>query len=429
MKRFAAGMGLFIGIFLPLLWAPATFAASASISLSAGSSSATVGSYVTIYAYENSGSEPVNAAQVNFSYPSTLLQFLSINNSSAFSVVAQSSGGGGSVSIARGALPAVSGSQLVASVTFKALASSGTATLSVSGGSAIVSANSNANILSGSSGTSVTLKAPAPAPPAAPKDTTPPTISAISVQNITTNSVTVSWTTNEAATSEVDYGFSTQYGLTLVNSTLVTTHSIVLNSPLIVSATTYHFTVKSDDAAGNQAQGSDQTFMTKGVSLAVTVLMLKGGKPVQNARVSYNDISVTTDKDGNATLTNMPTGKVTLVITSGGTTAAETVVIGPETNGKPQTVSFKLAATNMPWSPWLIPIAVGAVILIAAIGFFTGRGGLPSITGVRPWYNAPTTHSQRSAHVASGPDSSGPVVITPADHGSSMSGPQHRTPS
>jgi len=110
------------------------FAASASLSLSPSASSVVNGSSVTVSIYENSGSEPVNAVQANFSYSASLLQFVSINNAAAFPVAAQSTGGSGSVAIARAAYTPVTGSQLVASVSFKAIASSGTATLSFTGG-------------------------------------------------------------------------------------------------------------------------------------------------------------------------------------------------------------------------------------------------------------------------------------------------------
>ena len=58
-------------------------------------------------------------------------------------------------------------------------------------------------------------------------DTTAPTISARTATNITSSSATITWTTNEAATSQVNYGLTTSYGFTTtLDSTLVTAHSV-----------------------------------------------------------------------------------------------------------------------------------------------------------------------------------------------------------
>jgi hypothetical protein len=62
-------------------------------------------------------------------------------------------------------------------------------------------------------------------------DTTAPTISGRSATDITGNSAQITWNTNEAATSRVEYGLTTSYGsLTPFDATLVTAHSDTLNS-------------------------------------------------------------------------------------------------------------------------------------------------------------------------------------------------------
>ena len=197
--------------------------------------------------------EPVNGVQANLSYPANLLDFVSIGSSSAFSVVAQNSGGGGSVQIGRGALPAVSGTQTVATVRFKPKTGSGTAAVNFTGGTQVVSANSNQNILTSSRGASYTLRppaAPTPAAPAAPADTIPPTINSVKVIDVKTNSVTIAWVTSEPSTSEVFYGLNNGYGIVATDNNLVTDHKVVLNSPLLVPGTKYHFMVKSVDPGG-----------------------------------------------------------------------------------------------------------------------------------------------------------------------------------
>jgi len=96
---------------------------------------------------------------------------------------------------------------------------------------------------------------------AAPLDTTPPVISGITASNMTSTSATVTWATNEAATSSVEYGTTTAYGSSSVlDSTLVTSHSTGLSG--LIGSTTYHYRVKSSDAAGNLATSGDNTLIT-----------------------------------------------------------------------------------------------------------------------------------------------------------------------
>ena len=60
-------------------------------------------------------------------------------------------------------------------------------------------------------------------------DTTAPTISGRTATNITASSAQVTWTTDEPATSRVEYGPTTAYGSsTTLDSTLVTAHSVAL---------------------------------------------------------------------------------------------------------------------------------------------------------------------------------------------------------
>ena len=92
---------------------------------------------------------------------------------------------------------------------------------------------------------------------------TPPIISAVNTSFITTSSVTITWATNVAATSQVDYGTGNSYGFTTpLDTDLITSHSVDLSG--LNAQTTYHFRVKSRDAAGNETVDSDRTFATLG---------------------------------------------------------------------------------------------------------------------------------------------------------------------
>ena len=92
-------------------------------------------------------------------------------------------------------------------------------------------------------------------------DTTPPVISAVSSSGITTSTATVTWTTDEASDTQVEFGPTTAYGQsTALITTLATAHSANLTG--LASNTRYHYRVKSKDALQNLATGVDKTFMT-----------------------------------------------------------------------------------------------------------------------------------------------------------------------
>lgn len=97
-------------------------------------------------------------------------------------------------------------------------------------------------------------------------DTVPPVISNLRVINITTSTADVLWSTNETATSRVDYGVSIPYSNFIIDPTLVGSHSIRLVN--LLPDTLYHFMVYSADSAGNLAYSTDRTFRTAAIPAA-----------------------------------------------------------------------------------------------------------------------------------------------------------------
>jgi len=92
-------------------------------------------------------------------------------------------------------------------------------------------------------------------------DVTAPVISAVTATNIAATGATITWTTDEAANSQVEYGPTTSYGSsTTLDTNQVTSHSVNLTG--LTAQTTYHYRVKSSDAAGNPAVSADLTFAT-----------------------------------------------------------------------------------------------------------------------------------------------------------------------
>ena len=97
-----------------------------------------------------------------------------------------------------------------------------------------------------------------------PPDTTPPQITAVQSASVTSSGVTLTWATDEAADSQVNFGTSTAYGSsTALDQSAVRSHSVTLSG--LSSGTQYHYRVKSRDAAGNLATSADATFTTKTV--------------------------------------------------------------------------------------------------------------------------------------------------------------------
>ncbi len=93
-------------------------------------------------------------------------------------------------------------------------------------------------------------------------DSTPPQIVfGPSVTNITTNSARIVWQTDEASTSQVDYGRQASlYSDTAIVPGITTTHVVELTG--LQPFTTYHFVVVSRDGFGNTSSSADLSFHT-----------------------------------------------------------------------------------------------------------------------------------------------------------------------
>ncbi|HWR17320.1 MAG TPA: fibronectin type III domain-containing protein [Terriglobales bacterium] len=91
---------------------------------------------------------------------------------------------------------------------------------------------------------------------------TPLTLSNVVMSNITADSATMTWTTNSPATSQVEYGTTTNYGFaTNLDSTLVTSHQITINN--LSPSTTYNARPRSStDPLRADITGDNVTFTT-----------------------------------------------------------------------------------------------------------------------------------------------------------------------
>jgi len=101
-------------------------------------------------------------------------------------------------------------------------------------------------------------------------DKTAPIITGVTAINISYNSATIIWNTEELSDSLVRYGLTTDYTVyTPVNSSMIASHSVALSG--LSPNTTYYYQAKSRDAASNLAVSEAYTFKTTVVPEGVTL--------------------------------------------------------------------------------------------------------------------------------------------------------------
>ena len=99
--------------------------------------------------------------------------------------------------------------------------------------------------------------------------TTGPTITNVASSGVTDTTATITWTTDQAADSQVEYGLTTSYGSsTPLDSTEVTSHSVGLTG--LTPKMTYHYRVHSSNVNGPSVSG-DYTFKTAGPPVITSV--------------------------------------------------------------------------------------------------------------------------------------------------------------
>ena len=92
-------------------------------------------------------------------------------------------------------------------------------------------------------------------------DDTAPLISGVSVQAAGRTGAIIAWTTDEAATSQVEYALvASESSATVPDTNLVTSHTVTLSG--LTAGTAYSFRVKSKDASGNEAVSQDYNLVT-----------------------------------------------------------------------------------------------------------------------------------------------------------------------
>ncbi|MBI3193367.1 MAG: S8 family serine peptidase, partial [Ignavibacteriae bacterium] len=133
-------------------------------------------------------------------------------------------------------------------------------------------------------------------------DITAPVISNVASSGITNSTATITWTTDEASNSVVNYGLTTSYGSNASNASMVTSHSVALSG--LTANTLYHYRVNSTDASSNTATSGDFTFTTAN-TLSPIETFSDGNFTANPAWAgSTTQFSVVTSSDAGAGATN-----------------------------------------------------------------------------------------------------------------------------
>ena len=91
-------------------------------------------------------------------------------------------------------------------------------------------------------------------------DTTPPQISDIVVESVTSNSAVISWRASEMSIPQINYGKTEDYEKTIIGRDFLTNHRIVLEN--LLAGTLYHFEIIVADRRGNRTSSGDHIFKT-----------------------------------------------------------------------------------------------------------------------------------------------------------------------
>jgi Concanavalin A-like lectin/glucanases superfamily/Purple acid Phosphatase, N-terminal domain/Dockerin type I domain/Glycosyl hydrolase family 26 len=206
-------------------------------------------------------------------------------------------------------------------------------------------------------------------------DTTAPIISSVTASSITSSSSIISWATNEASDSQVEYGLTTSYGSTTsLDSSMATSHSEAITN--LQANTLYHYRVRSRDAASNLAASGDYAFTTlpaSGVQYTPKIKIAldsigstntNGKLQVFSGTTLIKEINFTTNSSGDytTTLDNIPEQVNLKVIVDGFLKRAVTNInlsstslisfpplLAGDLNGDNQVNSLDYSAMNTKW--------------------------------------------------------------------------------
>lgn len=211
-------------------------------------------------------------------------------------------------------------------------------------------------------------------------DTTAPVITNV-VAAPESEGSTITWTTDEAATSLVAYGLTQSLGSEATVPGLATAHNVVLSD--LTPSTTYYFRVTSNDSSDNSSSSSIETFTTAQAGAPTLASMT----PSTGQSGSSQNVTITgTNFVDGATATLGATALQSVTVANPTTiqaTVPATLPVGQHiltvTNPDEQSVSLPNAYTVLAAPPVLEGVSppvvpIGQQITLTGAGFISGAG-------------------------------------------------------
>jgi hypothetical protein len=142
-----------------------------------------------------------------------------------------------------------------------------------------------------------------------------PTISAVTSSGVTATSATITWTTDQASNSQVEYGTTMAYGsLSALNSSSVTSHSVSLTG--LTAGTTYNYAVMCTDSAGTTTS-ANFTFATPATPITAVISQVGGAHNTTGGGNAPTSLSIAyASGNGNTIVAVCALGKTSSSISS-----------------------------------------------------------------------------------------------------------------
>jgi hypothetical protein len=322
------------------------------------------GSNASLVLRLNANGTPVNTVNVVVAYPSDQLTFAGLDKTGSYFdtfVPTAPKAANGVATFAVASLgKSTSDDVLVSRLLFTAKGTSGAARVTLSSSEA--ASNGHAIPMdTGSASVNLLAKSDSPAEVLA--------LTKITVSDITTSSGTVRWHTDVPASSSVDYGGTSTYGLTAGADGLVTDHAVPL-AAVFSGKTQVHFKVVSVSADNKAGASSDQAFTTKGYAVDI-VVKDKKGQPIVGAKVHVGGgKTVETDGRGVAAVEDTAGGNQKVYVND----SAPQIITVKEVTGKSgaahQQFSLVAARTNASGPMALLALLF---IVLAAVLYWAWR--------------------------------------------------------
>jgi hypothetical protein len=183
----------------------------------------------------------------------------------------------------------------------------------------------------------------------------PPVISGVQASGISASGATVTWKTDVASDTTVQYGLTTSYGQSAGSSGLVTSHSQALSG--LSASTVYHYRVQSKDGFGQVSVSGDFTFTTTNAppvvpSFRSASTVTNGTTVTKPAGVAAGDLLLATlEVDADPATVSGPAGWTKLLDTVGapGTGSAFHTQVWWKLAGASEPASYAWTVSGGPW--------------------------------------------------------------------------------